>query len=59
MASGELREALRVLPGRRGVRYDDLVRGDPVPFAFEVLDYAAKFFGSHASLKPTVDGMVR
>jgi len=61
LGKADLRGAWRIFfgdgPSVKG--YDDLNLSDPIPFVFELLDYAGKFLRSGGSIRPTVKGMVR
>ena len=55
---GRPRAALRALNPVAATAYDDLCRDDPVPFLFELLDYARRFAAS-GNANPAVPGMLR
>ncbi len=50
---------MRVLVPRRKCFHDDFVLSDPLPFIFEITDYAAKYIKSGGSVDPVTGGMVR
>jgi predicted ATP-grasp superfamily ATP-dependent carboligase len=56
---GKLAEAMRILVPQRRCYHDDFVLSDPLPFAFELTDYVAKFLKSGRSVNPVTGGMVR
>ena len=53
------RECMDVLTPQKGCRHDDFDVLDPLPFAFQGLDYFRKFVGSGGSLNPVRGDMVR
>ncbi|MBN2019138.1 MAG: ATP-grasp domain-containing protein [Sedimentisphaerales bacterium] len=53
------KEAAGVLVPQRNCYHDDFVLTDPLPFMFEIFDYALKFLRSGGSTNPVVEGMVR
>ncbi len=59
LMAGEVREALGILTPSVGLRHDDLVWSDPMPFVGQALDYLWKFVRGRGSTKPKVEGMVR
>ncbi|MFH1370591.1 MAG: GNAT family N-acetyltransferase [Planctomycetota bacterium] len=56
---GKLAEAIAILAPGRKCYHDDFVLSDPLPFAFELTDYVAKFLRSGGSVNPVTSGMVR
>jgi len=56
---GMFKEASRILVPQFGCYHDDFVLTDPLPFAFEAIDYMSKFFKSGGSVNPVIRGMVR
>lgn len=59
LRKGRWRECLDVLTPQRHCGHDDFVLSDPLPFLFQGLDYAAKFFRGGGSMNPTTAGMIR
>ena len=55
----QLTEALKILLPERNCRHDDFILSDPLPFIFEVADYASKFIKSGGTTNPVTDGMIR
>lgn len=53
------KEAARVLIPQPKCRHDDFVLTDPLPFVFEMLDYAVKFINGGRSINPVTRGMIR
>jgi hypothetical protein len=56
---GLFAEAMRVLVPQRKCFHDDFVLSDPLPFIFEITDYAAKYIKSGGSTNPVSEGMIR
>jgi predicted ATP-grasp superfamily ATP-dependent carboligase/GNAT superfamily N-acetyltransferase len=56
---GRILEAMQIFIPQRRCYHDDFVLSDPVPFAFELTDYVAKFLRSGGSVNPVTGGMVR
>jgi hypothetical protein len=56
---GMFAEALQILVPQRKCYHDDFVLTDPLPFIFEVADYAVKFVKGGGSVNPVTSGMVR
>jgi predicted ATP-grasp superfamily ATP-dependent carboligase len=56
---GMLAEAMQIMVPQRRCYHDDFVLSDPLPFAFELIDYVAKFLKSGGSVNPVTGGMVR
>jgi len=52
-------EAVQILAPQLRCYHDDFVLSDPLPLAFELMDYVAKFLKSGGSVNPVTGGMVR
>jgi len=53
------KEILKVFVPERHCYHDDFSLNDPLPFAFEALDYMRKFIKSGGSTNPVTEGMIR
>jgi hypothetical protein len=57
---GRFSEALKILQPEWGCYHDDFVLTDPMPFIFEIADYATKFIKAGGrTVNPVTEGMVR
>jgi predicted ATP-grasp superfamily ATP-dependent carboligase len=55
----KFKECLRFITPQWKCYHDDFCLGDPLPFFFEALDYASKFFKGGKSMNPIQKNMIR